>query len=86
MSDHVAKREASDFRGGAESLQDSHPSLLVSARMIYQALVAQGVPEIFATRCCSRVYIGDAPARMCRTCKQVPHSIRLLSDVDLQRL
>jgi hypothetical protein len=68
------------------SRQDSHPSILESARVIYQAMAAQGLPEIFATRCCSRIYIGDAPAKMCRTCKQVPNSVRLLSDADLEDL
>lgn len=52
------------------------PTLLMLER-ITSGFFAEDSSPVFAAVCCSRLYVGREPATSCRTCPQVPTSVKI---------
>lgn len=53
------------------------------ARTLYLQFVRQQISEVWAARCCGRLYLGKAPATTCRVCSGSPVNHKIEKPEDL---
>lgn len=53
---------------------------------VYKVFQAQGITKVFGTHCCNRFYLGQQPARKCRTCTKLPRNVEIQSEADIDNL